>query len=864
MAHIEAPTTPSLRALQSQQDSVRRARPPDVDTMRHDENRVPLREDRMAKRESRINLRGLFGKAKPNKTVRGSESTSSLRELSRSGKRISLAEISNWPHTTQPPRSDTSTSNAPSNSSASSPTSAGLLKQSRKSAASAEPDLSPVARGTIAIPLFKAYPQAIKHGTLPCCTTPVENLLRLHTTKSGSISSKSELSQSKTALDSVEEATGEKKTEGGKKKGKNALEWKSKIYVLVTSGYLLQYAAEGTFNRLPEKALQLTRESAVFASDLLPGKHWVLQVASSMDANGNSMADPRSRISKLAFRNNAKRQVANFLLIFESAENMDSWLATLRKEIQSLGGRRKLSETGNLDVEAESPESRRRANRRTLVTRDPERFSRVMSSDFSLPQESSPSEATDPDTTGRLSEHGPDPTQDDVSRRTSMISSDGQRLDSLRNSNHRLSYMSSGQRTIFTSSDSSPACSPTRASFSSNRDDPSFHDHQQSLPAVPEVRPRPNAAAIMNRRQSMQTAIPGLEGGYEPVLRPQSSLSTITDTSAQDAGQHTTPNTSPVVPNFSVPQRSSRRFSATSSPPRDKQPDKELSPKPLRRSPPPVLGISRPLSVVLDDSPVSPHASSAQAKFPSPTRERFPSPLINSTSSLPRPQNPSVSSARPHGPSRLRRTGVLSPQPDNNTSPRKYSSTGDLRDNRKQLLLSQIEKSSFALSKATAQSPRSPAEAEVPHTRSRDIPRASSSMDNYGPAQHPMSPTSLKYRNKRASFGAERPSFQYSLNSFVASTPVYETPLVEEPEPGRSHIVSPERRLSPMSRGARLLSPKHRFSIDTQNKSVLARKSMPHLEGPPPLPPPNRALPALPKKNKPESPTEAANRAVRV
>lgn len=864
MADMEGPKATSLRALQSQQDSVRRARPPNVEALKHDENRVPLRADRMAKRESRINLRGLFGKSKPNKTVRGSESTSSLRELSRSGKRISLAEISNWPHTTDSHRSDTSLSNPRSNSSGSSPASTGLLKPSRKSAGHVESDTSQVARSSVAIPLFQAYPQAIKHGTLPCCTTPVENLLRLNTPKNGSISSKAELSQSKTALDSPEESPSEKKNEGGKKKGKNVLEWKSKIYVLVTSGYLLQYAAEGTFNRLPEKALQLTRESAVFASDLLPGKHWVLQVASSVDANGNSTADPRSRISKLAFRNNAKRQAANFLLIFESAETMDSWLATLRQEIQSLGGRRKLSETGILDAAEESAESKSQPNRRTLVTRDPGRFSQVLSPGFSLP-DTSPSEATDPDLTGPLSDHTPDFAQDDVSSRASMISSEGQHLDSLRNSNNRSSYMSSGQRTIFTSSDSSPACSPTRASFSSNRDD---HEHQKSLPAVPEVRPRPNAAAIMNRRQSMQKTIPGLEGNYQPVLRPQSSLSTITDTSAQDVGQHSTPSTSPVVPNFSVPQSSERRFSAAASPPRDKQPGKELSPKPPRRSPPPVLGISRPLSIVLDDSPISPHSSNSHNKFTSPTRERYPSPLINSTASLPRAQNPPMSPVTQTGPARLRRTGVLSPQADNNTSPRKYSSMGDLRDNRKQVLLSQLEKSSRALSQATALSPKSPTETEVSHVRSPGIPRASSSMGNYGPTQQPTSPISPKYRSfsKRASFGAERPSFQYSLNSFFSSS-VHDRPVIEEPEPGRSHI-SPQTRSSPTTtKLPRVSSPKHRFSIDTQSKSLLARKSMPHLEGPPPLPPPNRALPALPplpKRNKPESPTEMAARGVRV
>jgi len=53
-------------------------------------------------------------------------------------------------------------------------------------------------------------------------------------------------------------------------------DWTEKIYVLVTSGYLMQYAAEGPFDRIPEKMLQLSKDSVVFASDAIPGELFVL------------------------------------------------------------------------------------------------------------------------------------------------------------------------------------------------------------------------------------------------------------------------------------------------------------------------------------------------------------------------------------------------------------------------------------------------------------------------------------------------------------------------------------------------------------------------------------------------------------
>jgi len=96
-------------------------------------------------------------------------------------------------------------------------------------------------------------------------------------------------------------------------------DWTQKIFVLVTSGYLLQYAGDGSFDRLPEKMMQLGKDSVAFASDVIPGKHWVLQISQAMDADGTPAADSRSLLSRLAFRGaDYRRTATSLLLVFNS------------------------------------------------------------------------------------------------------------------------------------------------------------------------------------------------------------------------------------------------------------------------------------------------------------------------------------------------------------------------------------------------------------------------------------------------------------------------------------------------------------------------------------------------------------------
>ncbi|EON63650.1 hypothetical protein W97_02878 [Coniosporium apollinis CBS 100218] len=59
----------------------------------------------------------------------------------------------------------------------------------------------------------------------------------------------------------------------------------TKLYILVTSGCLLQYAGEGPSDRLPEKILQLGKDSAAFAI-----RRNVLEIAASFCAPVNGCA----------------------------------------------------------------------------------------------------------------------------------------------------------------------------------------------------------------------------------------------------------------------------------------------------------------------------------------------------------------------------------------------------------------------------------------------------------------------------------------------------------------------------------------------------------------------------------------------
>ncbi|KAI0838905.1 hypothetical protein F5Y06DRAFT_35132 [Hypoxylon sp. FL0890] len=844
------PSSPTLEALQNRSRDLRRARPPDITVLRH-ESRVPLRPERLAKRESRIGLRSIFSKSKPGKDGKVMEEPSSLKDPSRHmGKRSSLADLGGWPQRLNPSRSEVSLSNS-TQSSMKSPasgtsSSSSRLRQNNNGVNQGKlrPQAPPKTKGSITAfdppPLFKMYPQAIKHATLPTCLTPIDALARLNESKTSLL--QDDFSRSNLNLSQVEASGLGSKFEAEKKKKSKAPEWTSKIYALVTSGYLLQYAAEGSFNRLPEKILHLTRESAAYASDLIPGKHWVVRVTSSTDADGNPSSDTKSFRSKLALRGAEKRQVSNMLLVFESPETMDTWLAILRREIESLGGKKKLSETGKPEAEDGSAMLKAQTSQRTLVVRDPARFSRIVSQDFSWNQENAlvdPTEESDIAETpvARISES----TVDDGS---SMISSEGQRLDSLRDSGigsgssgssgNRLSFVSSGQRTIISSAESSPTHSPIRESFSSHGYDYS----QKALPPTPEVRPRPNAAAIANRRQSMQTMIPGFDPRLDAAGRPTSILP-ATLTSVHESKHQ-------FVPNFSVPHTVGRRYSAmnlsaVASKTDQPQLDRDGPNRPLRRSPPTKLAISRPLSIVIDQpSPRSPYSPTASTNKDPPTVQAPDSPSMFTApwagiTPKPGPQESKEISKSQITKRTTEKARLRSATPDMGSRSRNNSRASQLGSARP---YPETERS-FIVRPSRSQT-LGPIEAP------EQIRRASSSLEMRRASNTPaFGHQSIKHAIllSESSTRPNRHSLIYPKQSNL--------PSIEEPASTLAppFTCSPQSSVSSLKAQQEEETSKQFLEVNASPTSIATRRSLPQLaEGPPPAPPPTCALPPIPPK----------------
>ncbi|KAJ3946353.1 uncharacterized protein N0V96_004713 [Colletotrichum fioriniae] len=564
------------------------------------------------------------------------------------------------------------------------------------------------------------------------------------------------------------------------------LEWTSKIYVLCTSGYLLQYNGDGNFDRLPEKVLHLSKDSAAFVSDAIPGKHWVLQVSSAMESNGVSSADSRGLLSRLPFRAADKRHAANFLMVFESAEEMESWIAILRREIESLGGKKTLSETGRPKADPKIVQLRGQPSQRTLVVRDPDRFSRALPPDFSLQLEQARLHEDDRRQSIIDAEMTRDPSIDDISTTNSIISHDGRQLESLRDSTNRLSYISSGQRTFLTSAGSSPACSPVRDSFaSSHLDDlpPAEHD-------LPAARPRPNAAAILDRRQSLQTS-GYLELRGSPMSRPQST--------------YTEADFAHVAANFSVPM--SRRYSAVKSPsssPEQTRSNRDSISRIARKPPPTALAMARPLSIVADQpSPASPAQAPELSQVCEEERER-PDLSRDSMAGFP-PRQTSLC------PKEQAVTVTI------RTSPRKYASSPSLN---------QLEGSPLS-----------------PGLRTFILPSKTPSPASSSGASHasPRPQSSFVFQSP-----AQRATQRLGAHSVMSYSPRSEDVATGLPMLPESDSVSP--RSMPRAPTTPPTPSSKQLRVD-HSKVVLGRRSMPQLvEGPPPAPPPSCALPPIPQK----------------
>ncbi|KAK5131017.1 hypothetical protein LTR08_001367 [Meristemomyces frigidus] len=235
-------------------------------------------------------------------------------------------------------------------------------------------------------PLFQAFPQSMKHGSLEVSTMTADVVLQksksrkpgalyvpsVEATPRGSVEDKASMDTKRsTKIGMRHVATG----------SVGHVDLPKKIIILVTSGHLLQYAESGPSDRLPERALELGKDSAAFACDLIPGQHYVLQISQAVDRSGVVIANTGSIFSKLGLRSaTAKRTTSNLLLVMPNAAEMDKWMVAVREEIEMLGGkkaradsiRRQASETADRQSELEAISGR---GLRYHSERDPGRVS---------------------------------------------------------------------------------------------------------------------------------------------------------------------------------------------------------------------------------------------------------------------------------------------------------------------------------------------------------------------------------------------------------------------------------------------------------------------------------------------------------
>ena len=407
-------------------------------------------------------------------------------------------------------------------------------------------------------PLSQAYSQAVRHATLRAPTLSAETILRLNTERSSTSNQRAE--------SYIPEVNLTKFAKEKKLKRPTTLDllskgdWTDKTFVLLTSGYLLQYAGQGPFDRLPEKIMPLSRESVAFACDAIPGKPYVLQVSQVPNEDGTCDREAsRSVFKNLGLRGQIKRSTSSFLLVFEGPEDLSAWMRTVRKEIQALGGKEYRPDEFQRPPEVEATqELHQDPSQQYLVKRDPSRSSQLPdpTSNVTLGNNRSSPEVTtqgvdliDPAPSKRQSMA----TQQSVDSRTTSNTADSIsqiHLDRLKES-PRQSYASTAGKTTSTSRDSSPGPSPVNVHANTPQWAPSLNERRQTTSMYHGV--------VRNSVQQLT---------FPNKAHRESTISSMVPPS-QPVTKHTPQQqqaSSPAAPNFSVPTFS-KRYSSSSNVP---------------------------------------------------------------------------------------------------------------------------------------------------------------------------------------------------------------------------------------------------------------------------------------------------------
>lgn len=708
-------------------------------------------------------------------------------------------------------------------------------------------------------PLFQAFPQSVKHATVQACVFPPEVLMRTQSQRRQAELIRERIDSARDLSVIEENSTETKKLEKSHKRlisnsvlNPPAPELVNKIYILVTSGYVMQYAGDGPFDRLPEKVLKLGKDSAAFACDLIPGKHWVLQISSHAHDDGTIEMGPKSTLlSRLRTTNAIGRKAAtSFLLVLESAEEMDAWMTAVRKEIENNGGQRVKDESirGSSSIDGSSGKQSIETSHRYLVQRDPNVITKM-----APPVDSAhtsyhalPLKVVTSDWEGERTERTPSiasSTREQSSRQSikrqsvevssvssTPISQDQMQLDQLRGRS-RFSYMStatsaSGTGTRNTSRDPSPTSqSPLKESFSPVAETEAYRPFR-SLHSNP-------SNDTGSRRRSVQPL---------PVTTEDSSMSVEVPAMRQRHSFY-----GPTSPTLQEPAKTEPEAAPA-----------EVVEAALAAPPPPPFVAAKGLTAHIasqarsadegtskgrEDSPVRFNAGSYSAlsrerTISPPPRESAPPPSRSAyRQSLGQPQSYTVQAPSPlapfkSDPSRSRRISAT-PKPFLRPFPVRPQAQHANSNNAVQRRASAMPSSgnpslsTLAANRSVTAPPRSPSAAAVlsPSTHASSLQSLQS--------QTLRRPTSVQVRSDPAPFlSSIRPAIT------ISSTPSF-VPGTGRRSPPATHVLHSSPSTCALRQEASLHAP-------AQSKHLMQRKSMPAMGLPPPAPPPDMPLPAPP------------------
>ncbi|KAJ4309285.1 hypothetical protein N0V94_009004 [Neodidymelliopsis sp. IMI 364377] len=718
-------------------------------------------------------------------------------------------------------------------------------------------------------PLFQAFPQSVKHATVQACVFPPEVLMRTQSQRRQAELIRERIDSARDLSVIEENSTETKKLEKSHKRlisnsvlNPPAPELVNKIYILVTSGYVMQYAGDGPFDRLPEKVLKLGKDSAAFACDLIPGKHWVLQISSHAYDDGTIETGPKSSLlSRLRTQNAIGRKAAtSFLLVLENAEEMDAWMTTVRKEIENNGGPKVKDDSTRTSssIDGSSGKQSTETSHRYLVQRDPNVITKIAPVDS--PHQSYhaiPLKVVTSDWEGDRTERTPSvhSSRQSIKRQSVEVSSasstpisqDQTQLDQLRGRS-RFSYMStattaSGSGTRNTSRDSSPTPqSPLKEGFSPVveaepfRQLRSFHSNPSNDTGSRRrsVQPLP----VTTEDNSLSVEVPAIRqrhsfyGPTSPTLQaPAKSEPEVTPTATVEPMSAPSPAPAPAfvaAKGLTAHIASQVRSVSTHSNAESSTAAKDREDSPVRFNTGSYSRLSRERTI----SP--PPLESA----PTPPGSAFRQSLAHPSTYI--IQAPSALAPFKSDPSRQRRISAtpkpfLRPLPVRPQAQHTNSSNAVQRRVSSAVPATQHPSLATLATRSVTAPPRSPSASTVlsPSTHATTLPLAQ--------AQSLRRPTSVQIRSDPAPFlSSIRPALAVSSTpSFVPGTGRRASSVTPPPATLASTVLHSSPSMGALRQQASLVPP-------AQTKNLMSRKSMPVIGLPPPAPPPDMPLPAPP------------------